>query len=96
MCPTLDVNNMAAALYLKVILDDFQPHFSPTPLHLRQKQMATAFMKDSYVTSMRLYYVGKENIQAKARAFRSQRKTEEPHQVNFTAQCRPCILQLQG
>ena len=40
-------------------------------------------MKDSYVTSMRFYSVGEENIQVKARVFRSQRKTEEPHQVNL-------------
>ena len=74
---------MAVALYLKDIPDDFSASYLTYTPSLRQKQKATGFMKDSYVTSMRFYSVGEENIQVKARVFRSQRKTEEPHQVNL-------------
>ena len=80
--PDIRFNNMAAALYLKVNLRWFFGLISHIYPFLRQKQKATGLWRThNYVTSVRFYSVAEENIQVKARVFRSQRKTESKYRT---------------
>lgn len=74
---------MARIMSLKDIPDDFSASYMLHTPSLRQKQRAVAFMKDSYVKSVKLYAQERENMLIKAEVYRSQRKTEDPHKINI-------------
>ncbi|XP_055995428.1 uncharacterized protein LOC130046743 [Ostrea edulis] len=74
---------MARIMSLKDIPDDFSASYMLHTPSLRQKQRTVAFMKDSYVKSVRLYTQERENMLIKAEVYRSQRKTQDPLKINI-------------
>ncbi|VDI40315.1 Hypothetical predicted protein [Mytilus galloprovincialis] len=74
---------MADILQLQDIPDDFSASYLVYLPTLRQKQRATAFVKDSYVKSVSIFRAGNERIAIKSNVYRSQRKSENPHTINL-------------
>ncbi|VDI42283.1 Hypothetical predicted protein [Mytilus galloprovincialis] len=74
---------MADILQLQDVPDDFSASYLVYLPTLRQKQRATAFVKDSYVKSVSIFRAGNERIAIKSNVYRSQRKSEDPHTINL-------------
>jgi hypothetical protein len=69
---------------LSDIPDDFGEHFLPYRCSLRQRIQGRKFANESYIDSVRIFRGNNDEIDVKSRIFRSQRKGEDPHTVNFS------------
>ena len=86
---------MAKTASLSDVPADISDQYLPYIPTLRQRQKAHAFSKGHYLHSIKLFRNEEEIIDIEAKMYRSQRKSEEPHQINMSldkGKCEETIL----